>query len=331
MNEPVAIERWDVPVDATRAAEILKLLAHKGSPWIEDIQRRLLGQIPGAGDRFFVARVARQLVGHVWYSVARNNPSLGLIGHIYCTPEHRRRGIARRLIELAMDDFRQRGGAVMQLFTSTPYTLPFYQRLGFANFGGQSVYHDMDWYMCYPADGRQRIIGGRTAAYGALRPLSAADLPAYCLLYNLEHETVLKDWAQRIGTGLEAEWAFVTSWPYCSAGQGVCMVLEDGGMLVGLASLMRLPFAHQSHVGAMDVYVCDSESEDASMLVEACLSRREQLGIEFVYGASVDQAKSDLLRRLGFLPRGVGRGHYRVAKRSYDLQLFQYGVGSGGK
>ena len=44
-----------------------------------------------------------------------------------------------------------------------------------------------------------------------IRPLAAEDLPKYCLLYNLEYATELKDWPQEIGYNWkEAELALPT-------------------------------------------------------------------------------------------------------------------------
>ena len=128
VQPPIEIRKLTSPQDET---ELVSLLWHKGSPWVEDVRRRLSGLLGGADDYFIAALDGDRMVATVWYTVARDDPKLGVIGHIYTLPQHRRQGIAERLIDAAMTDFRALGGEVMQLFTSTPYSVPFYQRLGF--------------------------------------------------------------------------------------------------------------------------------------------------------------------------------------------------------
>ena len=199
---------------------LVSLLWHKGSPWIEDIHRRLSGLLNGVDDCFVAAFDGQRMVATVWYTVARNDPKLGVIGHIYTHPQYRRQGISARLIDVAMTEFRALGGEFMQLFTSTPYTVPFYEQLGFENLHKNQSYHETDWYMRFPVGSSEAIAAWFQSAACQIRPLTDADLPQYSLLYNLEHQTLLKDGAQRIGLGLEAEFAFIHSIGKIQRGKG---------------------------------------------------------------------------------------------------------------
>lgn len=248
----ISIGAIEIPVaDQT----LLGLLWHKGSPWVEDIKNRLEGKYPGSTDRFWVARDGPNLAAHVWYAVSAADPRLGLLGHVFTRPEYRRQGLSTRLIDAAMADFRRQGGEIMQLFTYNPPTVPFYERLGFEQVYMSQAAHSADWAMRWPAGSNRSIDAWLAPAECRIRPLAAEDLPKYCLLYNLEYATELKDWPQEIGLGLEAELAFLVTVGRVGRGQGVCLVLDNGQMLVGMATLMRSGFAHQAHVGAMDYYV----------------------------------------------------------------------------
>ncbi len=318
VNPGIDIQQLAVPQAGT---DLISLVWHKGSPWVEDIFRRSQGQFPDADDHFFVASDDGRMVAVAWYSRSKKDPKLGLIGHIYTQPDYRKQGISTQLVEAAMADFRDRGGVVMQLFSSTPYTIPFYERLGFENLYANQAYHETDWYMRYPSDSLHQIADWYAQSPHAIRPLSDGDLPQYSLLYNLEHDSVLKDWAQSIGLGLEAEFAFINSMAKISKGEGVCFVLENEQTIVGIASLMRQDFPHHSHVASLDLYVHSEFISDSQQLVDACLASRDSVGAEIIYAMSVDESKRSLLGGLGFRTKAVLPRHYKVGTQYFDCEL----------
>lgn len=319
-NPPIEIRELAVPQDGM---DLVALLWHKGPPWVEDIRRRIQGEVACAADHFFAAFCGGRMVATAWYTLSQEDPKLGLIGHIYTWPEHRRRGISTRLVQAAMADFRERGGVVMQLFTSTPYTVPLYERLGFENLYASRVYHETDWAMRYPAGCGDLVASWFRPSPCRIRPLVGGDLPQYCLLYNLEYESVLKDWAQSIGLGLEAEFAMLNSLEKMSKGEGVCLVLENEQTIVGIAGLVRASFPHHSHVAAVDFYVHPAFASKTAELVGACLARREEVGAEIVYAMRVDEPKRGVFERLGFRTKAVLPRHYKVRDRYFDGELFE--------
>lgn len=303
--------------------ELLTLLWHKGSPWVDDIRRRIRGEYADSRDRFFVAYAAAEPIAHVWYTVSATDGRLGLLGHVYTRPDYRRRGISSRLMEAAMADFLDRGGVVMQLYTSTPYTVPFYEKLGYENLYSNQALHETDWYMRYPVGAQATLNDWFAPGRCHIRPIAPGDLPKYCLLYNLEYSTRLKDWAQEIGLGLEAEFAFINSIDRQARGKGVCRVLEGGETIVGIASLTKSGFAHQSHVAAIDCYVHPEFQGKTKELIDACLSHRDELEAEIVYAMGVDEGKKRTLAGLGFPRKAVLRGHYRIKDQRFDCELYQ--------
>lgn len=314
------------PVPAAVGDAVVELLRHKGQPWVDDIRRRLSGAVADASDHYFVARCADELVGHVWYTTHQAAPELGLIGHIYTAPEWRRRGVAAQLVDAALTHFRQSGGRLLQLYTSTPYTLDFYRRFGFEELYRNQAYHAMDWYMCAPVDAR-RAWPAPNPAVGSMRALSPGALPQYCLLYNSEHTSLLKDRAQQIGMGLEAELAFIQFTQQMAMGNGVCYVLDDDHALAAIATLRRMEFPHQSHIAVLDCYAVDDAADNAleslEPLVDRCLQERERLGVELVYAMAVDATKQRLFQQLGWQQHAVLSKHYRVAQSRYDLVVYR--------
>jgi GNAT superfamily N-acetyltransferase len=319
-NSPIRIVRLDLPVDDR---DLLALVWHKGSPWVEDIHRRLQGQCAGSRDRFFVGYDGPRPVALVWYTVAETEPRLGLLGHVYTRPEHRRRGLATRLMETAMADFARQGGVAMQLFTYNPETLPFYERLGFETLYASRVMHAADWYLRSPAGSKALIDGWFAPRACRVRPLAAGDLPQYCLLYNLEHRTRLKDRAQEIGLGLEAELAFIHSLEKGRQGKAACLALDNGRTIVGSGGLAACGFPHQSHVGLFDYYTHPGFSGSAGQLAEAALAERQRLGLEIVYALCVDEEKGRTFAALGFEHLARLPGHYRVGEELVAADLYR--------
>ncbi len=322
-DNSIEIQHLCPPLSSSECMEIVEFLWHKGEPWIGDIHRRLQADITGALDTVLVARKGRALVGHVWYTLSVSDLRLGLIGHIDTAPPYRRQGISASLLDAAMIDFRQRGGQLMQLFTSTPYMLKLYQRFGFENLYSNQTHHDTDWYMCCPAGSHAKLCSELGSVRGEVQPLAAGMLPQYCFLYNQEHDRLLKDRAQQIGLGLEAELAFIQTRQKLEAGQSTCFALGDQHLITGIATLSRLSFPHQSHIGILDIHVDRRFANRIPELIDACLAQRDHLGIEIVYGMAVDSDKRHLFGRLGFKPITALPGHFHIAGKRHDLHVFQ--------
>jgi N-acetylglutamate synthase-like GNAT family acetyltransferase len=226
-------------------------------------------------------------------------------------------------MQSATADFTASGGAVLLLFTSTPETLPFYEQLGFRQLYCKPVLHEMDWAMWHPAGSQTVVTGLFGPSAVRVRRLTAGDLAMYCLLYNLEYQTRLKDWAQPIGTGLETEWTFITLMERIRSGQAVCWVAENDQTIVGIASLVRCGFAHQSHLAAIDCYTHAAFAETGQRLVEACLAGRGELGVEIVYALAADESKRREFSALAFTERAHLPGHYKIENQRDDCWLFE--------
>lgn len=318
--DDVAISALPIPV---QESNLLGLLWHKGSPWIGDIWNRMEGNCDGCVDRFWVARDGQEPVAHAWYTVAAEDQGLGLLGHVFTKPEYRRRGLSTRVIRAALADFRERGGRIMQLFTYNPLSVPFYEKLGFEQIHHSRAGHAADWAMRWPVGSGAAVDARFSPGPCRIRPLAAADLPQYCLLYNLEYETCLKDWAQQIALGLETELTFLSTMDRLARGDGVCFALENGQTIAGIATLMRNGFAPQSHLAAIDYYVHPRFTDHAGELFHAALASREKLGVEIVDALVVDKAKEQTIAEMGFRPRETLRNHYRAGGKAVECVLYE--------
>jgi GNAT superfamily N-acetyltransferase len=114
--------------ESGRIAEITTF--HDGHDgWVWSIDSVLRGKLPGVEGRFYTGRIDGHLVGDV---AIYEHAGLGLFGMVSTEPRHRRKGISSALCEMAVNDFRHRGGVYMTLvaeYGSSAFRI--YQRLGF--------------------------------------------------------------------------------------------------------------------------------------------------------------------------------------------------------
>jgi hypothetical protein len=111
------------------AASIQRLLVHKGQPWETHIAEWAAGNIRKLETRFYVGEIDGVLVANIMTIEYRG---IGIMGHVFTDPGHRKKGICDVLMDLHMEDFRDRDGIVMCLGTwyrSVPYGI--YERHGY--------------------------------------------------------------------------------------------------------------------------------------------------------------------------------------------------------
>jgi GNAT superfamily N-acetyltransferase len=103
---------------------------HDGSDvWVWSIDQALRQPLPDLEVRFYTGRIDGRLVSDVGIA---EHAGLGMFGYVFTEPRQRRKGIAGALCELAVADFRRRGGIYMTLvaeYGSSAFRI--YQRLGF--------------------------------------------------------------------------------------------------------------------------------------------------------------------------------------------------------
>lgn len=119
---------YRAPVASDLARSIMHLLAHKGQPWLPDIEARLAREDL---DLSAVAFADGEPVAHAWLGSSESCPEAGLIGHVYTVEEHRRRGLARSLVGALLSHFDAWGGRWVQLSTANEAAMRVYRRCGF--------------------------------------------------------------------------------------------------------------------------------------------------------------------------------------------------------
>ncbi len=138
-QEAAELATWS-GLDAHKQASLRGLLGHKGRPWLDHVEDYFaFGRsevFAGLQWRFHVALVEGKPVASV--CVWKGNHT-GLLGHVYTHPEHRGRGLARRLMQSALEDFERNNGRALYLNTEADsFQERFYASVGFLPVGNSS-------------------------------------------------------------------------------------------------------------------------------------------------------------------------------------------------
>ena len=116
------------PLPADGRLGLEDLLGHKGDPWMEDIRWRM-GH--AGGDLFAVACADGRAVANCWLGRSARCPGVAVLGHVFTAQEHRRRGLAGRLLKMVLDEFSRAEGRWVLLGAGDPTAIRLYERAGF--------------------------------------------------------------------------------------------------------------------------------------------------------------------------------------------------------
>lgn len=104
------------------------LVGHKGPPWLEDIEKRIVHGVDGSQDAFAVIPEGGRLLAN---ACINRRHDVGILGHVFTRPEHRGLGFARRLTTTLLSWFDMTGGKWLYLGSGGGLAQAFYARFGF--------------------------------------------------------------------------------------------------------------------------------------------------------------------------------------------------------
>ncbi|MDJ0953267.1 MAG: GNAT family N-acetyltransferase [Acidimicrobiia bacterium] len=139
-NSGATLDLGSLPASAR--AENHRFVARTVGEWASGTNR-----FDRPGERFLLARAAAVTVGMCGLNIDpfAGDPTIGRIRHLYVAPEHRRRGIGRRLVADCLDAAKPTFVRV-RLRTFDPDAAAFYLALGFAAVDEEDATHSRDIY-----------------------------------------------------------------------------------------------------------------------------------------------------------------------------------------
>ena len=90
------------------------------------------GQLqPVLDTTFFIGSIGEATVGSLGYYTPADTHDVGLVEFVQTDDRHRRKGIARALMQALIDEFESGGGQALYLCTRNPHAGTLYEQLGF--------------------------------------------------------------------------------------------------------------------------------------------------------------------------------------------------------
>jgi GNAT superfamily N-acetyltransferase len=168
-----------IPPAPARWPALEDLLGHKGPPWITDIRRRMVPGVPGAQDAYAVVPAAGRFLAGVCIN---KYGDVGVLGHCYTRPDHRRRGLATKVVQTVLSWFDMTGGKWLFLGTTAELDESFYRKFGFAPLR-RALWHPYDrltMWRTAPGAGDDPL--AEAAGELTVRDLTRAEWPAMVTL-----------------------------------------------------------------------------------------------------------------------------------------------------
>lgn len=143
-GETMHIMRIAAP-DPMWKKRILPFLRHKGEPWLWAMALALDEGLEGCAQYYYLGVLENgEVVGNIMTTESMD-PPIGILGHVFTAPEHRRKGICSALMEALTEDFRARNGRA--LFLHTGYDSPPYHIYASWGFEGYRNTGTMRWVL----------------------------------------------------------------------------------------------------------------------------------------------------------------------------------------
>lgn len=119
--------------DEEYTGNIEPFLEHKGGLWNWHIEECMQKPLDALETRFYIGQIEGEIISNI---MTVEYQGVGILGHVFTAPEHRRKGACKGVMKNQMEDFRNRGGRA--LYLGTGYDSHAYYI--YASFGFQSVY-----------------------------------------------------------------------------------------------------------------------------------------------------------------------------------------------
>lgn len=307
-HEEMTVARVSTPAPEWEE-RLVGFLEHKGEPWVSDLQVILSQQLAGLEVHFYVGMLAGAVVGTAMTTEA-TAPRVGMVGHVFTAPEHRRKGICMALMEALTTDFVSRGGQGMTLGTGHKgLAYHIYHSFGFRSVANTGR---MIW------EAQRGFLGDYFAAGPtSVRDIAWPDWALLDLLYTVQEGDYLRSvrLEQYRPAAYEAKFTGLRRLLGEPSAQSKILQKETGEV-VGHATLLPDP-RWQNSVLLLDVFVHPNYCQAGRALLKALefpADRKIQ-----AYAEAASQEKIALLNDRGLEEEAILRNQLVVGAQPVDV------------
>ena len=218
------------------------LLGNRGAPWLTDVERRFMQGVPGAQDVYAVVPSGGQYVASACINKCGE---VGVLGNVLTRPEHRGRGLARKLTEAVLSWFDMTGGKWLFLETTAELDEGLYWKFGFAPIH-HAVWAPHDRLtMLRIGLGVEKDPLAEAAGPVAVRDVTRADWPAMVALF--QYRVGPDPRVPLAESAVTAEVFTIDLVTHLEKGACQLMGAFQGGRLVGLATVATDPSRERTY------------------------------------------------------------------------------------
>lgn len=288
------------------------ILAHKSGNEQWHLDEVFAGRVNPLETRFYLGRVNERPVCNVMVS---EHDGIGIVSHVYTVPEHRRKGIARRVMAGQMADFEDRGGRYLTLSTgydTHPYHL--YHGFGFRSVVPESGHMKYIRNAAFEAqqfrEDEARVVPGDWRSWPSLNVLCALDGPPYVRNVGLGH----------IGPRMfEGAYLGLMKLAREDTDHQVRLLATDRGAVTGYATLVP-DTRWRGETCLLDLFVHPAFTAYWGPLLDSFslpAERKVQCHVE-----SGDTMKAAALQDAGFVREATLRKQFKAAGRLMDVEVY---------
>lgn len=300
--------------DAEWKEPIMKTLHHKDEGWLGTIQMTLEQPLEGVQCYYYLGLLDGEIVSNITTTEAPE-VGVGILGHVFTNPSHRRKGICTALMETVTSDFTARGGRAMTL--GTGYDSPAYYIYASFGFAGIGTSGWMIWQV------RPGFLDDYFAADSTdVADISWPDWARLDLLYTIPSGSFLRGiyFMQYGSSHYEDDFARLSQLTTDTESAQSKVLIKPGGEVVGHALLLPDPRWHND-VWLLDLFVHPDFYPAAGELlaaIELPPGRKVQ-----AYADSQSHEKIQLLEAAGFHQETVLRNQIINPEGEYlDVHIF---------
>jgi GNAT superfamily N-acetyltransferase/RimJ/RimL family protein N-acetyltransferase len=291
---------------------IVPFLSHKGEPWAWQIQQTLTAGIEPLEARYYIGLIDDSVAGNICTFTYRGT---GILGHVFTSPSHRRKGVCAAIMTTLFEDFRAKNGRSLVL--GTGYDSPawhIYKRFGFEPMYPESG--AMEWY-AEDIDSFETDHFAPGAA--SVRPIDWRDWSGLSTLTCGRSGSKLRLVSLEVYNRYSMEHAFLDAYRRVLEGRevrGAAIESEATGATVGAALIMsdhRFP-----GTSILDLFVHPAFAERSSELLGALPANAKGGKIQ-AFAEPDDTAKVQALKEAGFREEAILRNQVKLDTGMADV------------
>lgn len=300
--------------------KLCHLLGSKEARWLWQVDQILGNPACGVEGYFYVLLKNGRPFSNI---ATAETHGIGIFGHVFTTPEERKKGAADILHNYQMEDFKARGGRA--LYLGTTYNSPAYRLYQKYGFVGSEPQGGAMYYFTHGQETFEAEVFQPAAV--TLESFAYKHWPSLSALAMKKHPTMLRILGMDITEALSSE---AGSLPFLMAMHennrsfDAQLAISNVSHVPVAIACRRLEPSFGSQVDLLDVFAAQGHEKHIPLLVESLKLDQNRKAI--CYADAAWPAKIEALKRAGFRLDVTLENHFRShSNEVHNLTLWVKG------